>query len=601
MRIYSVGGGALAMQWKPDFLRVLVVTVLAGLLLSVCPEITNAESGIIPDDVLEQAIRQEIKKPDGLLTKDDLAKLTKLTASGLFHREIVVRNLDGIQYCINLEDLDLSWNEIDDIAELSGLTKLTNLDIKYNKEISNIEPVASLPELKSLKINRIKVTDFSPLKKLHKLEELVTGLNKGADYSTIGKLTNLKKLEIYAGKTPDISWTSNLKKLRHLDLLYNGITDLSPLSSLTELEYLGLAINKISDISLVANFKKLKYLDIFNNQVSDISALAELENLETIFLTGNKISDIRSLSNLTKLTYLLLDENEISDIRPVAGLVKLTNLTLANNDISDITPVKNLIELTELTLDNNDVCNIEPISNLTKLVTLNLSQNRIRDSRPLKALHNLKSLKLAENKIMFINSLAEMDKLEELDISYNRIKDISPLLDYKWVKPFIMVTLSDNPFDENSKNVIIPSLCNKDVILGPNKIENKCICTLLALGSSEKALKRTTANRNYGDIDEMLKEGFIQEGYDENSLIDDYTLAVFNAEPSRTLPDGTIEESTFIIIAVPNDRNSGLRIFAIDQEQTICEWHGDIVDWTIENTNLDNEKHWKAWPKRLCT
>lgn len=588
------------MQWKSDFLRGLVVTVLAGLLLFVCTEITNAESGIISDDVLEQAIRLEIKKPDGVLTKDDLAKLTKLSASGLMDREVVVRNLEGIQYCINLEELDLSWNEIDDIGRLSSLIKLTDLNLRYNKEISNLEPVAGLPELKVLKMSRNKISNFNPLKSLKKLEELYVGRNEGADYSIIGELGNLKELEIYASKVSDLSWISNLKKLRHLDLLYNGITDISPLSSLTELEHLGLAINKISDISLVANFKKLKYLDIFHNQVSDISALAELENLETIFLSGNKISDIRSLSNLTKMTYLLLDENEISDISPVAGLVKLTNLTLANNDISDITPVKNLIELTELTLDNNDIRIIEPISNLTKIETLSLSQNRIRDSRPLKALHNLKSLELAENKIMFINSLAEMDKLEEVDISYNRIKDISPLLDFKWVKPFIMVTLSDNPLDENSKNVVIPSLCNKDVILGPNKIENKCICTLLALGSSEEALKRSNNKGNYGSIEEMTKEEFIQEGYDENNLIDDYTIAVFNAEPSKVLQDGTIEESTFLIIAVPNDKDSGLRIFAIDQEQMICEWLGDSVDWAIENTNLDNEKHWKAWPKRLC-
>jgi len=594
-----LGGGALAMQWKPDFLRGLVVTVLAGLLLSVCTEITNAENGIIADNVLERAIRLEIEKPDGLLTKDDLAKLTKLTASGLFNREIVVMNLDGIQYCINLEELDLSWNDIDDIGKLSGLIKLTSLDIKYNKEISNLEPVAGLPELKVLKMSRNKTSDFRPLKRLKKLEVLYVGRNEGANYSIIGELANLKELEIYAGRISDISWVSNLKKLRHLDLLYNGITDISPLSSLTELEYLGLAINKISDISPVANFKKLRYLDIFNNQVSDISALAELDNLDTIFLTDNMISDISSLSNLTKLTYLMLDKNEISDISPVAGLVKLTNLTLANNAINDITPVKNLTELIELTLDNNDIRNIEPISNLTKLETLSLSQNRIRDSRPLKALHNLKSLKLADNKIMFINSLSEMDKLEEVDISYNRIKDISPLLDYKWVKPFIMVSLSDNPLDENSKNVIIPSLCDKEIIFGTNKIEDRTILTLYALGSSELAFKDTSKDGNYGSIEEMTKEDFIQKGYDENNLIDDYTLAVFDAAPSRTLPDGTIEESTFIIIAVPNDRNSNLRIFAIDQEQIICEWLGDSADWTSENTNLDNEKQWKAWSKDM--
>ena len=50
-------------------------------------------------------------------------KLTNLSASGEW-----ITSLEGLQYAKNLEELDISYNEVKDLSPLKNLKKLTNLN-----------------------------------------------------------------------------------------------------------------------------------------------------------------------------------------------------------------------------------------------------------------------------------------------------------------------------------------------------------------------------------------------------------------------------------------------------------------------------------------
>ncbi|MDD5613770.1 MAG: hypothetical protein PHQ54_01710 [Candidatus Omnitrophica bacterium] len=67
---------------------------------------------------LEQAIRTAAGKPAGLITRADLESITELNLAnlGLF-------SLDGIEHLVNLKKLDISGNNITDIAPLESLLK----------------------------------------------------------------------------------------------------------------------------------------------------------------------------------------------------------------------------------------------------------------------------------------------------------------------------------------------------------------------------------------------------------------------------------------------------------------------------------------------
>ena len=93
---------------------------------------TQPDDGAVsfPDANLEEAIRSAISKPSGSIYPADLESLTTLHAS---HSEI--SDLTGLEYCVNLNDLDLSHNNIKDIKPLvqnNGLSSGDTVNVGWN-------------------------------------------------------------------------------------------------------------------------------------------------------------------------------------------------------------------------------------------------------------------------------------------------------------------------------------------------------------------------------------------------------------------------------------------------------------------------------------
>lgn len=84
------------------------------------------------DKNLEQAVRDKINKPTGILYKSDTDKITELNA---IYRDIV--DINGIQYLTNLQKLDLSCNQASNLSVLKELTNLKYLEFNKN-QIKNI-------------------------------------------------------------------------------------------------------------------------------------------------------------------------------------------------------------------------------------------------------------------------------------------------------------------------------------------------------------------------------------------------------------------------------------------------------------------------------
>ena len=201
----------------------LLLGVLLVFLLPV-PMATADDVINIPDPNLEAAIREAIAKPIGDIYESDLLEIWKLDAS---RRDIA--DLNGLEYCTNLTELNLWGNQISDLSPLSDLTSLTKLYLMEN-QISDIEPLSGLTSLTKLYLLHNQISDIEPL--------------------------------------------SDLTSLTKLYLLHNQISDISPLSSLTSLEFLYLWGNQISDIEpLVDNpgVSSGDYVYLSDNPLSTIS------------------------------------------------------------------------------------------------------------------------------------------------------------------------------------------------------------------------------------------------------------------------------------------------------------------------------------------
>ncbi|WP_211250142.1 leucine-rich repeat domain-containing protein, partial [Mesoaciditoga lauensis] len=112
----------------------------------------------IPDAGLRQAILDALGKSSTPIYRSDLMSLTGLNASG---RSIT--NLEGIQYCTNLQWLDLSNNNITDISKLASLTNLEYIGIQGNHNLSDISPLRYLTSLTSINMYGDNISDISAL------------------------------------------------------------------------------------------------------------------------------------------------------------------------------------------------------------------------------------------------------------------------------------------------------------------------------------------------------------------------------------------------------------------------------------------------------
>lgn len=77
----------------------------------------------IKDKSLKDSIKRELKLSSDNITIGNMYKLTKLSVVGSW-----ISSLEGLQYAKNLEELDISYNEIKDLSPFKNLKKLTNLN-----------------------------------------------------------------------------------------------------------------------------------------------------------------------------------------------------------------------------------------------------------------------------------------------------------------------------------------------------------------------------------------------------------------------------------------------------------------------------------------
>jgi internalin A len=166
------------------------------------------------------------------------------------------RSENFIQLCQGRKSLPRATRHtIDEILRHAGTrncrkanTKIIEMGsiILKGRAISDLNPIASFPNLDSLSLSDNQITDLRPLADLPKLKFLSLKHNR---------ITNLKPLA---------------KSKRLIDLYVNGnrITDIRPLAKLTQLQFLGLQSNNISNLRPLANLKKMRELDVRDNKVT---------------------------------------------------------------------------------------------------------------------------------------------------------------------------------------------------------------------------------------------------------------------------------------------------------------------------------------------
>ena len=291
------------------------------------PLAIHAQTVDMPDVNLRAAITAALgKTPGATITAEEIATLTRLEA-----HDADIRDLTGLAFATNLEEINCNNNLISDLSPLTDLVNLRVIELRDNV-ISDLSPIAGLINLEWLIFTRNSIRDLSPV------EELI----------------NLFGLAVEDNLISDLSPISGLIKLERIWLHENPPMDLSPLKGLISLRTIhswGTPI--ISSLSPLAKLPKLQVIDICGGDLSDLSALDGLTGLKELSLVGNEITDLSPLASLTGLTRLSLKHNQILDVSPLAELSNLTFIDLEDNEILDFSPLEALPENVHIVRHNN--------------------------------------------------------------------------------------------------------------------------------------------------------------------------------------------------------------------------------------------------------
>lgn len=202
---------------------------------SITVEVSEASANTITDDALRACVNSRLKiaDPDTHPTPEQLAGLS----GSLNCSNKGVKNLTGIELMTGLTQLRLSRNEIADVTPIAALKELTSLDLAQNR-VTSLSPLGVLPKLRTLQIQQSPSSADKP------------------------KLSSLAGIE-------------GFPELTSLTVNYQGLTSLEPLAGHNKLSSLTASNNELTDVTALASLPALKTVNLDTNHISDLSALKD--------------------------------------------------------------------------------------------------------------------------------------------------------------------------------------------------------------------------------------------------------------------------------------------------------------------------------------
>lgn len=263
-----------------------------------------------------------------------------------------IRSLKPLELLGNLEKIDCSASQIEDLA-----------------------PLANMQELKVLNISSTYVESLKPLSALTKLEEIYCAYSFINTLEGLENCENLRKVDVAKAEFDDFSSApfdlqslTSFKKLKVLALEATGITSLAPLMSLVELEELRISRNQVYDLTPLTVMLNLKKLEIFQTQVSDLEPLTYLTSLEFLNCSENSnIVDISPVEKLPNLKVIFFSRTGVSSLEPLRKLEKIKELTFSETYVENLTPLTGKSSITTIICTEAPIKSIDPVLTLENL------------------------------------------------------------------------------------------------------------------------------------------------------------------------------------------------------------------------------------------
>ena len=274
----------------------------------------------VPDAALRAGIETALGKGSGeAIRHSELSALEVLDVRGAG-----VVDLDGLGQAVGLRELDLSFNDLQDLAVLSRLPLLERLRLDGAVASAQQQSLSGLAELRELSVRSNGLESLDALRSLSRLQALDVGDNRLVDLQGLSGLTGLTQLNADRNRLRDLWGVASSTRLQALDVSGNTIGDLSPLANLSALRRLTVTDNVVVELDDVSRLTSLEELGLAGNAVEDLSALGSLNALRRLDLRGNPLEGVDRLASLPSLEWVHVGRCGITDFTALDGRSGLT-------------------------------------------------------------------------------------------------------------------------------------------------------------------------------------------------------------------------------------------------------------------------------------
>ncbi|XP_052298155.1 receptor-like protein 15 isoform X7 [Citrus sinensis] len=428
-------------------------------------------------------------KIDKFVVSKGLRKLKYLGLSGNKLNHSILSSLTIFSLLRELYLRDTGFKGTFDVREFNSFNNLEALDMS-NNEIDNLvvpQGYRGLRNLKSLDLSEVGIRDGSNLLRsmgsFPSLNTLYLTSNNFIDTtSELHNFTNLEYLaldssSLHISLLQSIASFTSLKILTMTNCEVNGVLSGQELHNFANLEYLALDFSSLhtSLLQSIASFTSLKKLSMTNCEVNGVlsgqalETLSRLTNLKMLDLRGNLFNNsiLSSLAHLSSLTSLDLSENKLEgsiNVKEFDSLSNLEKLDMIGNEIDNFEVpqgYRGLRKLKSLYLSNVGVRDgsklLQSMGSFPSLNTLYLKDNNFTDIattttqalETLSRLSNLTILDLSYN--LFNNSIlsfvARLSSLTSLDLSYNGLEGSINVKEFDSLSNLEELDMSGNEID----------------------------------------------------------------------------------------------------------------------------------------------------------
>ncbi|KAI0754656.1 hypothetical protein C8Q80DRAFT_1216571 [Daedaleopsis nitida] len=338
------------------------------------------------------------------------------------------RNVDSTarlkEFLPRLDSLSLNSNQLSWLSGIPGTVR--TLSVASNL-LTGVTSFSHLVNLENLDISRNQVDSLRQLECLRHLRELRADDNHIDSLDGLQKMDGLIKLSLQGNAIREIDlhgfrWT----RLEMLNLSHNRIGSVGGLASVPSLVALNLDNNVLGEFEPEATMPRLRILRLSANRLQTLAAVP-FPNLRTLYADNNSLGTIVKAHRLTRLENLSVRNQSaraglslsIRDVRDVKRLY-LSGNPLKPGFLSE--PCYNLVYL-ELAACRLITLPPDFARMVPNVRVLNLNYNHLEDPRPLEGLTRLRKLTIIHSRIkgakQLVRMLRGMRDIEMIDFRMN--------------------------------------------------------------------------------------------------------------------------------------------------------------------------------------